>query len=138
MEKSKNALEEIANNEKLPLSGNRIKQDVRNNLRKNLLDLFAQELRESLGSDDIQVERVEKGVAIVLDNHVAGFIPIILDLKFVNLEDFDLEVEMETYAEKLRLQAEQKAEKEKAKAIKIEQDKARRAKAQEIRERAQS
>lgn len=138
MEKTKELLTAIANNEKLPMSGDKIKQDVRNKLRKELLDTMATELEQVLGCADVQVARVEKGVAIVLDNRTAGFIPIILDLKFVNLAEFDLEVEVDTYAEKLAEQEKAKAEKERLKAIKIAQDKARREKAKEIRERAET
>lgn len=136
MENFKTELVAIADDRKIAMSGDKIKQDVRNALRKNLLDVLAVDLKEFLACESVQVERVEKGAVIVLDNATAGFIPILVDLKFMNIAEFDLDVEIDSYKMKLEEQARAKAEAEKKKAVKIEQDKARRAKAQEIRDRA--
>jgi len=128
MEIIKQALTDIANDNTIKVSGDKIKQDTRNQVRNDLLNVFAKELAEKVGSELIEVERVEKGVAIRLDNENAGYMTILLDLKFVSL-DFDMSFEVENYQEKLEAKAKAEKEKAEAKAQKIKADTERRARA---------
>lgn len=118
-------LEQIANDNTLQASGDKIKQDQRNLIRAELLDMVTQDLATKLKSDLVNVGRVEKGVVITLDNEKVGIVPIMLDLKFMGL-DYDLDFEMEEYQNKLDTKAKAEQEKAKAKSEKIKADKERR------------
>lgn len=128
MEIIKQALTDIANDNTIKVSGDKIKQDTRNQVRNDLLNVFAKELAEKVGSELIEIGRVEKGVAIRLDNENVGYMTILLDLKFVSL-DFDMSFEVENYQEKLEAKAKAEREKLEAKAQKIKADTERRARA---------
>lgn len=121
----KEKLEQIANDKTLQESDGKIKQDQRNLIRKELLDIVAKELSEKLANDKINVDRVQKGVVITLDNEKVGIIPIMIDLKFLGL-DYDVVADIEDYEIKLREKAKAEQEKAKAKAEKIKADQQRR------------
>ena len=117
MERVKEYLKSIADNNEIKTNGSKIEQRTRNAIRNEFTDILAEALHRTLGSDEIIVARTKEGIGLALDNRKIGFIPIVLKPVFKDTaEDIleladDYEQECKEKAEKQRKQAELKAKK---------------------------
>ena len=118
-------------NRKIAISGSKIKQNVRNDLKREIMQELENSLKSNLENELIQVAITSNGVGVALDNENIGFICFEIDLKIKDL-DYDLQYENESYIESIEQKELEKAEKEKAKQEKIKADiEARKRKAEE-------
>lgn len=106
-----------------------LNQIDRNKYKQLILEAFQEVLKETLANN---VFRVEEGIGIEVFNEAIGYIPIVVDVRFKNL-DFDLEHESMIYEQKLIAKDEKKAKAKALKAIQIKRDAETRAKKEEAR-----
>ena len=106
-----------------------LNQIDRNKYKQLILEAFQDVLEETLANN---VFRVEEGIGIEVFNETIGYIPIVVDVRFKNL-DFDLEHESMIYEQKLIAKDEKKAKAKALKAIQIKRDAETRAKKEEAR-----
>jgi len=106
-----------------------LNQIDRNKYKQLILEAFQEVLEETLANN---VFRVEEGIGIEVFNEAIGYIPIVVDVRFKNL-DFDLEHESMIYEQKLIAKDEKKAKAKALKAIQIKRDAETRAKKEEAR-----
>jgi len=106
-----------------------LNQIDRNKYKQLILEAFQEVLEETLANN---VFRVEEGIGIEVFNETIGYIPIVVDVRFKNL-DFDLEHESMIYEQKLIAKDEKKAKAKALKAIQIKRDAETRAKKEEAR-----
>ncbi len=131
MENLKNFIEVIEKAElKTNSGGTQLNQIQRNKYKQSLIEALQKDI-------DIETFRVEEGIGINIYNETFGVIPIVIDVRFKNL-DFDLTHEADVWTQK------QIAKKEKAqkalrnKKLKAERDaKSRALKQQKQSERAE-
>jgi hypothetical protein len=122
MERLKNYLVELSNNNEIKTTNSKIEQRTRNAIRNDFTNLLVEILMESIGCDNVVVARTKEGIGIAIDNEKVGFIPIVLKPVFKDTAEDILEL-AEDYEREL---AEKKAKAEKqakAKAEKIAKQK---------------
>ena len=122
MERLKNYLQELADNQNIKTNGSKIEQKTRNTIRNEFTDLLTQVLNECVGGLNIVVARTKEGVGVAVDNEKVGYIPIVLKPVFKDTAEDILEM-AEEYQEHLEIKAEKEKAKEKAKAEKIARQK---------------
>ena len=123
MERLKNYLIELSNNNEIKTTNSKIEQRTRNAIRNDFTNLLVEILNESIGCDNVVVARTKEGVGIAIDNEKVGFIPIVLKPVFKDTAEDILEL-AEDYERELaekKAKAEQQA---KAKAEKVAKQKA--------------
>ena len=123
MERLKNYLVELSNNNEIKTTNSKIEQRTRNAIRNDFTNLLVEILNESIGCDNVVVARTKEGVGIAIDNEKVGFIPIVLKPVFKDTAEDILEL-AEDYERELaekKAKAEQQA---KAKAEKVAKQKA--------------
>lgn len=126
-------LENLAERKDIKMTGSKISQTARNQLRRDFADMLAEVLATALNNDLIKVARTKDGVGLAIDNEKIGFIPIEIKPVFKDTEVDILEL-AEEYQEHLREQAEKKAKAEREKKAKIEAQ----AKAKALKEKAKA
>ena len=122
MERLKNYLVELSNNNQIKTTNSKIEQRTRNAIRNDFTNLLTEILAELVGSDSVVVARTKEGIGIAIDNEKVGFIPIVLKPVFKDTAEDILEL-AEDYERELaekRAKAEQQA---KVKAEKIAKQK---------------
>lgn len=133
MERIKQWLNDLAERQDIKMTGSKISQTARNQLRRDFADMLAEVLATACGSDIIKVARTKDGIGIAVDNEKVGFIPIEIKPVFKDTEVDILEL-AEEYQEHLKEQAEKKAKAERDKKAKIEAQ----AKAKALKEKAKA
>lgn len=130
MERISQWLQELAERKDIKMTGSKISQTARNQLRRDFADMLAEVLATTLDNDLIKVARTKDGIGLAVDNEKIGFIPIEIKPVFKDTEVDILEL-AEEYQEHLRQQAEKKEKAERDKQAKIQaQAKAKALKAQ--------
>ena len=122
MERLKNYLVELSNNNQIKTTNSKIEQRTRNTIRNDFTNLLVEILTESIGCDNVIVARTKEGIGIAIDNEKVGFIPIVLKPVFKDTAEDILEL-AEDYERELaekKAKAEQQA---KAKAEKLAKQK---------------
>lgn len=122
MERLKNYLVELSNNNQIKTTNSKIEQRTRNAIRNDFTNLLTEILTELVGSESVIVARTKEGIGIAIDNEKVGFIPIVLKPVFKDTAEDILEL-AEEYQEQLELKAEKEKAKEKAKAEKLAKQK---------------
>lgn len=136
MKQLKNLLLNICDRD-IATSNDKIKQNVRNDLKREIMATLEKELKDNLADGLIQVAMTSNGVGVQLDNENVGFISFEIDLKIKDL-DYDLQYENESYISVLEEKEMAKAEREKAKQEKIKADEERRKAKAELKKKAES
>ena len=136
MKQLKNLLLNICDRN-IATSNAKIKQNVRNDLIREIMTTLEKELKDSLADGLIQVAMTSNGVGVQLDNENVGFISFEIDLKIKDL-DYDLQYENESYISVLEEKEMAKAEREKAKQEQIKADEERRKAKAELKKKAES
>jgi len=136
MKQLKNLLLNICDRN-IATSNDKIKQNVRNDLKREIMATLEKELKDNLADGLIQVAMTSNGVGVQLDNENVGFISFEIDLKIKDL-DYDLQYENESYISVLEEKEMAKAEREKAKQEKIKADEERRKAKAELKKKAES
>lgn len=122
MERLKNYLVELSNNNEIKTTNSKIEQRTRNAIRNDFTNLLVEILAESIGCESVVVARTKEGIGIAIDNEKVGFIPIVLKPVFKDTAEDILEL-AEDYERELaekKTKAEQQA---KAKAEKLAKQK---------------
>lgn len=122
MERLKNYLVELSNNNQIKTTNSKIEQRTRNAIRNDFTNLLTEILTELVGGDNVIVARTKEGIGIAIDNEKVGFIPIVLKPVFKDTAEDILEL-AEDYERELaekKAKAEQQA---KAKAEKLAKQK---------------
>lgn len=122
MERLKNYLVELSNNNEIKTTNSKIEQRTRNAIRNDFTNLLVEILNESIACDNVVVARTKEGIGIAIDNEKVGFIPIVLKPVFKDTAEDILEL-AEDYERELaekKAKAEQQA---KAKAEKLAKQK---------------
>jgi hypothetical protein len=122
MERLKNYLVELSNNNEIKTTNSKIEQRTRNAIRNDFTNLLVEILAESISCDSVVVARTKEGIGIAIDNEKVGFIPIVLKPVFKDTAEDILEL-AEDYERELaekKAKAEQQA---KAKAEKLAKQK---------------
>lgn len=115
-------------------NGNKIKQNVRNELKREIMQELFTTFKNSINNELIKIEMVQNGVGFSIDNANVGFISFELDIKIKDL-DYDLDFESENYQYELQEKEQIKREKEKLKADKIKNDIEKRKQKAELKEK---
>jgi len=136
MKQLKNLLLNICDRN-IATSNDKIKQNVRNDLKREIMTTLEKALKDNLADGLIQVAMTSNGVGVQLDNENVGFISFEIDLKIKDL-DYDLQYENESYISVLEEKEMAKAEREKAKQEKIKADEERRKAKAELKKKAES
>lgn len=122
MERLKNYLVELSNNNQIKTTNSKIEQRTRNAIRNDFTNLLVEILTESISCESVIVARTKEGIGIAIDNEKVGFIPIVLKPVFKDTAEDILEL-AEDYERELaekKAKAEQQA---KAKAEKLAKQK---------------
>lgn len=122
MERLKNYLVELSNNNEIKTTNSKIEQRTRNAIRNDFTNLLVEILAESISCESVVVARTKEGIGIAIDNEKVGFIPIVLKPVFKDTAEDILEL-AEDYERELaekKAKAEQQA---KAKAEKLAKQK---------------
>lgn len=122
MQRLKDYLQNLADNQEIKTNGSKIEQKTRNAIRNEFTDLLTSVLNEAFSDLDIVVARTKEGVGIAVDNEKVGYIPIVLKPVFKDTAEDILEL-AEEYKEHLELKAEKEKAQAKAKASKIARQK---------------
>lgn len=114
-----NTINEMANDNNLTASNNKITQNLRNPYKVKFIDAMEVMLREMLAEEDrVDVYRTKDGVVLMVDNDKIGMIPITISPMIKDL-DYDPIFEEENYLAEQRAKAAKKAEAEALKAERI-------------------
>lgn len=114
-----NTINEMANDNNLTASNNKITQNLRNPYKVKFIDAMEVMLREMLVEEDrVDVYRTKDGVVLMVDNDKIGMIPITISPMIKDL-DYDPIFEEENYLAEQRAKAAKKAEAEALKAERI-------------------
>lgn len=110
----KNFAEKVYNSEFETSANGELKQNVRNEFKRELMKNFA----EFMKANGMDVETVSSGVAVQFANKELGSICVVFD-GTVKDREFDIVSEAEAHAEKVIEKAKKEAEKAEIKAKKI-------------------
>ena len=128
-----NTINEMANDNNLTASNNKITQNLRNPYKVKFIDAMEGLLRDMLADEgNVEVYRTKDGVVLMLDNDKIGMIPITISPMIKDL-DYDPLFEEENYLADQRAKAAKKAEAEALKAERIR--KAQEARARKLAEK---
>ena len=128
-----NTINEMANDNNLTASNNKITQNLRNPYKVKFIDAMEGLLRDMLANEgNVEVYRTKDGVVLMVDNDKIGMIPITISPMIKDL-DYDPIFEEENYLAEQRAKAAKKAEAEALKAERIR--KAQEARARKLAEK---
>lgn len=103
-----NIFNNVIQNAKVRVSGDKIHQTDRNNLKIQLMQV----LKDFLATNDVEVGFVKEGIAVSTFNEEIGEVNFVIDIKMKDLNfDFEAEVEDFEFEQKQKLEA-QKAKNE--------------------------
>lgn len=119
MNKLIETINEMANDNGLTCSNNKITQNLRNPYKVKFIDAIEVVLRDMLADEErVEVYRTKDGVVLMVDNDKIGMIPITISPMIKDL-DYDPIFEEEAYLADQKAKAAKKAEAEALKAERI-------------------
>lgn len=121
----KNLLNEIANDNKVEQSNNKLKQTYGRALKAKLNNALVELLTSELSSELVEVASVSNGVGVAIDNEKVGYINFEVCIVVKDL-DYDLQQEHNDYITELEHKEQVKREQAELKALKIKADNAKR------------